>query len=659
MNQSMVQTITITTTPASGVSPMAPLADTGENLPAIAAIGGVLLLLAIILVIWLRHGRPQARNIRGLLSFIGVVGVVGMCIISSTRFASATGSLTLTPQNHTINVAQGSSIAIPTTATLHTTSNAGYSLTLVQSQSAAGVSATVKTDGSGSLTADTPLTSSPTTIKASTAATAAAGDMVNSTLTITAAANAVPGTSDLKLTYQLNETPPLIDPAICENANAASACQVDMDTALIPVTYTGTTSSPQWSKADVTSEGNWYNYQNKQWANAVAVTAGVRTTYQNAPAGTVIPESDVMAYYTYIPRYEYQVCRPNASDSISGITAIGCPSSTASPYNFNIKFQTAAHTTAYNGTTIGGWATHPAFTFGTTQLNGIWVGKYQTSSASAANAQSGTPGADVAIKPNQFGLWHQSISQQFATAQSLADSSSQPYEGLDAATTDSRMMTNSDWGAVAYLATSIYGKGASMPVDINNCNTSSNFNGRTGWGGGSPSANGTESCVVGSDDSGAYQTTQGQGASTTGNVTGIYDMVGGNGQYIMAHLTKEGYPAGYTDNSGFVSLPASKYFNGYDSTIFTARASDNYGNYQYCTWVTCGGQAFFETASVSPVSSFDQSWLGEFSIAINADDTWVARGGGSNAGSLAGLFSTYHNDGSSNNYGFRVVQSRF
>lgn len=680
MNQSITQTITVTTAPAPGAPNTGFLANTGENLPLIAAVGGILLILAVILVFWLRRGRPHARKVRGFLSILGVVGAVGALITSTTHIASATASFTLTPQNQTISVAQGSSTTVPTTATLHTTSTAGYTLTLVQAQSATGVSATVKTDNSGDITTTTPVTGSPTTLKTSTAATAVAGDTVNSTLTITAGTNAAPGTSDLKLTYQLTETPVPANPAVCTNADPTSACQVDMDAALIPVRYTGTTASPQWSKADVNAQGNWYNYQNKQWANAVAVTSATRTTYQNASAGTVIPESDVLGYYTYIPRYQYQVCRPNASDPISGITASGCPSDASTPYNFTIKFQTAAQTTAYNGTTIGGWATHPAFTFGATQLNGIWVGKYQTSTTHLTNSAGyGAPAeADRAasvlagnayIKPNQYGLQWQTVSNQFATAQSFADNTKATYQGLSAGTTDSRMMTNSDWGAVTYLTTSTYGKGAASPVDINNCynNQSANwwdadYNGRTGWGGGSSSAGGTTTCAVGTNDTGAYQTAQGQGASTTGNTSGIYDMVGGNWQYVMARLANDNpsFAGIYSDNSGFSSLPAGKYFDNYPGTIFTDTSGDETDNVNHCTWATCGGQAWSETTSVSPVTSYNQSWLGEFSFSVDPYVPWVVRGGYADVGSSAGLFFAGAGDGSAYvDYGFRVVQSRF
>lgn len=676
MNQSVTQTITVTTTSAPGAPNTGFLANTGENWPLIAALGGVLLILAIILAVWIRHGGPHLSKVRRFLLLTGAVGGAGALIAATTPFVSATASLDLTPQNQTIFVAQGSSTTVPTTATLHTTSTAGYVLTLVQAQTANGVSATVK---GGDVLVDTLVTGSPINLKSSTIASAAAGDTVNSTLTVTASTNTNPGTSDLKLTYRLTETPIPTNPNVCTNADPTSACQVDMDTALIPVRYTGTTSAPQWSKADVSAQGDWYNYQAKQWANAVAVTSATRTTYQNAVAGTVIPENDVLGYYTYIPRYQYQVCRPNASDPISGITASGCPSDVTTPYDFNIKFQTASQTTAYNGTVVGGWATHPAFTFGSTQLNGIWVGKYQTSTDSQANVcnkpncgdqTGGTTAAQAAvnggvyIKPNQFGFSNQTVSDQFATAQDLTNSSSATYQGMSASTTDSRMMTNSDWGAVSYLTTSSYGKGAANPIDINNCVAVdwNNINARTGWGGGSPDADYVgQSCVIGINDSGAYQTAQGQGASTTGNTSGIYDMAGGNWQYVMAHLTNDTGDPNYSDLSGFASLPNDKYFNRYSNATFNDDSTGYFSHVNLCTWAVCGGQAWIETTLVSPVTSFfDQSWRGECSSSVNMYQSWVVRGGGALEGSGAGLFCTVASNGSQSVYfGFRVVQSRF
>ena len=98
MNQSLTQTITVTTAPVPGVPNTGFLANTGENLPLFAAIGGILLMLsAIIFVVWLRR-RPHARKLRGFFSLIGAVGIVGALIASTTHFVYAAASFPLPPR---------------------------------------------------------------------------------------------------------------------------------------------------------------------------------------------------------------------------------------------------------------------------------------------------------------------------------------------------------------------------------------------------------------------------------------------------------------------------------------------------------------------------------------------------------------------------------
>ena len=73
------------------------------------------------------------------------------------------------------------------------------------------------------------------------------------------------------------------------------------------------------------------------------------------------------------------------------------------------------------------------------------------------------------------------------------------------------MMKNDEWGAVAYLSKSKYGK-QNEEVDINS--DSSYY---TGGGSGN-----------------AYVTNVGQ--STTGTVHGVYDMSGGAWEYVAAYV---------------------------------------------------------------------------------------------------------------------------
>ena len=666
MEQTFEQTITVVVPTING-SGGGTLASTGASVTIVAGLALLLVVTAIAILVLLKrrpayrhalatHGR---RTLMLLLAFGIVVGTGNVSVL-----AAPTLSVGANQTNLQISVPQGGGTATATTTvTVNTANSTGYSLAAELKQTEPGIGISLS-GGNVSATTALAVGDTPLSIKQHGAATT--GDDTDITLTFTIDGTVTAGTKQLKLAYKAtdNEVPIVINQATCRSGDPTSGCQVDMDAAMIPVAYTGSVAGAQWSKADTTTPGSWYDYSAKQWANAVTVSSASLAGYQAAPAGTVISEADVLAYYAYIPRYEYQVCRPNASDLVTGIAAVGCPSDITTPYDFNIQFQKPHQTTAYDGTTVGGWATHPAFTFGTTDLAGIWVGKYETSSpdaiSSTVTAAAAVTNGTVRIKPNQNGLNYQNLSTQFATAQSFANPTAPNYQGLNSTTTDTRMARDADWGAATYLATSSYGKGAANPVYINNClddTTWSNFNKRTGWSGTAADASYTGDCVPGTNDTGAYQTAVGQQASTTGNPTGLYDMSGGNWEYTMGNFNHQ--QSSYGDYDGFGSeanFPSSKYLDIYPNPPFTGT---HYTNNNLCTWATCGGRALHETKTVQSVTGNDQSWGSDSSGFVYAGHPWFVRGGYSNGGSGAGVFATYNYNGNANYYiGFRVVQSR-
>ena len=98
------------------------------------------------------------------------------------------------------------------------------------------------------------------------------------------------------------------------------------------------------------------------------------------------------------------------------------------------------------------------------------------------------------------------------------------------------MMKNSEWGAVAYLSQSKYGKygngnymGANKEVYINNYwNNSTTM---TGCSSGSTNANYSSTCAYTFE-----KENNGTGASTTGMIYGVYDMSGGAFEYVMGKV---------------------------------------------------------------------------------------------------------------------------
>ena len=195
------------------------------------------------------------------------------------------------------------------------------------------------------------------------------------------------------------------------------------------------------------------------------------------------------------------------------------------------------------------------------------------------------------------------------------------------------MMKNDEWGAVAYLSKSKYGK-QNEEVWINN---SSSF--ITGSAGNSASA---------STDTGTtndYTSTQGVKASTTGTVYGVYDMSGGAWEYV----------AGYVNNgNGNLTSYGSSLVNGDAKTknVYSKASSDSYEN-NYNANSSKYGDAVYETSASGSSST---SWYGDYSIFPYASSPFFNRGGGYGDGTGAGVFYLhYHNGGSDGSVSSRPV----
>ena len=281
----------------------------------------------------------------------------------------------------------------------------------------------------------------------------------------------------------------------------------------------------KWLVAN-TSE-KWYDYDAKEWANAVVLNSGVTKN-----VGDEVTEEEISLWYVWIPRYKYTIFNGN-NESVS-------------EQLISVTFENGTSTTG-----TGENVTHPAFTFGSTELTGFWVGKFEVSGSTSA----------ITVKPNVTSLRSQTVSSFFTAIQNVKTT-----YGINNA--DSHMMKNMEWGAVAYLKQSKYGLGT---TDIA-VNTNSSY-------------------YTGGGTSDAYKTNVAQ--STTGNIYGVYDMSGGAIEMVMGN---------YNDtiiNAGFSSMPAAKYYDKY--TIKTGKTGDAttetsgwYGDSAYfpfprVPWFTRGG----------------------------------------------------------------------
>ncbi len=362
---------------------------------------------------------------------------------------------------------------------------------------------------------------------------------------------------------------------------------------MIPVVWNGSS----WAKADKENTNNsWYNYDKQIWANAVTIKdPSKRATYKTAASGTTIDLNDVNLMLVWIPRYSYTL-RDQYGYQIEGASS----PSINTPGAFDIKFVNTTTTEKgagkYTGTTPSNYYTPSSFCWGNScdvettrsnsenkELPGIWISKFELTGAISA----------ITSLPNQTSIRNQSHSSFFNNIKSQINGTNGTNNyGLSGENYDTHMIKNTEWGAMAYLSQSKYGKyGNSNYKNANKEIYTNNYSGfKTSCSGGSPSASISNSC-----QHQYYEEIAGTGASTTGTIYGIYDTVGGAFEKTMGSLNNSVY------NSGFNPMPERKYYNLYTSSAGIKGDATNadgtagfYGDYQKFVnstypWFDCGG----------------------------------------------------------------------
>ena len=425
-----------------------------------------------------------------------------------------------------------------------------------------------------------------------------------------------------------------------DNSGANRPVLVD---GLIPVVYDESTST--WVKADTTSSTStygWYDYDQKKWANAVLVSSTNRSTYQSASAGTTITEADILAFYVWIPRFKYKVWNINKvmnTDSYSAQTTgidivfengTNSTSTISCTYSYEAPSSEAGSPNETCTGSNGDYYTHTAFTFGNQELTGFWMGKFEISSSNPATGKSYGGGNSTTLTPRIFPnvtSWRgNTVSNYWKVIYDMQKESN--IYGLPTSRTnaDSHMLTNMEWGAVAYLTNSKYGRctnGSCTEVSINGYGEVRNYTTMTGCG---PISSGSTS-----NDTicNAYNTTLGQTASTTGNVYGVYDMSGGAWEYVMGNMSRYNGTYAYYENgegTNFTySTETAKYLIPYAyGTTSTDQAAYNRGRL---------GDATSEI-----VINEDYGWYEESALFPSSYASWFRRGGSFEHGSYAGPF---------------------
>ena len=315
------------------------------------------------------------------------------------------------------------------------------------------------------------------------------------------------------------------------------------------------------------SDKDWYDYTAKKWANAKTSDGSM---------------------WVWIPRYAYSITSGYHSSSAGNIDVEFMKGLTNETSTGRASFQ--------NSSGQGKWNIHPAFNYGQ-EVSGIWVAKFEASNSSGK----------IKVEPGVQSWRNITVNDIYTNCLNYNK------------TLNSHMMKNDEWGAVAYLSKSKYGKNAEVTINDN----SSYY---TGGGSGN-----------------TYLNKGGQ--STTGTVHGVYDMSGGAGEYVAAYI-----------NNGNNNL--AKYgqnlVNG-DAKTKNVYKKANLDSYEYNYNQNKGvyGDAVYET-SVSGNGS--TSWHGDCSLFHYGNWPFLNRGGYYESDTGAGVFCFYNYIGDGYSYySFRPV----
>ena len=402
-----------------------------------------------------------------------------------------------------------------------------------------------------------------------------------------------------------------------------------------PIKYDAENS--RWVKADKTSN-DWYNYSAGEWANVV-----IGGEFDGS--GVLNESADGYSMFVWIPRYAYNITsgyHSNAAGTIDVVFLKGTSDEIGSSAEAAGKSIVSYSEASANGVSThkfveGKYVVHPAFVgdanlgggYGNNSgasdngISGIWVAKFEASQN----------GSEIQVKPG-VSSWRSITVDSIYTNCLNYDSTT-----LGNANLNSHMMKNSEWGAVAYLSRSEYGR--TDEVWINN---SSSY--ITGSAGNSVSA----SSNTGTDTN--YKSEQGVHASTTNNVYGIYDMSGGAWEYVAAYVDNKNPSLTSYGNSLYTSTDAKT------KNVYTAGSEDTELSHNNAN-TSKYGDAIYETSSGTYNSSGDynqQSWCDDYTGFPYTSYPFFVRGGGFGNTSLAGLF--YCNGGgggSDDNSSFRPV----
>ena len=380
------------------------------------------------------------------------------------------------------------------------------------------------------------------------------------------------------------------------------------------VTYNETTGeSIDVSNSDGT---DWYSYEDtsiagkenkSKWANAKVIKEGIES------------------YFVWIPRYAYRIIYFDTEAHENEYRAGTLTEEKALANGYIIGYSDARGLVDEEGKTPNDMQepitsiavgekklrTHPAFETDLSQggwsnkLEGIWVAKYEVSqSGETIKSVAGESSYRNKIIGDMYDLGYAYDREK-----------------------ESHLMKNSEWGAVAYLTESKYGR--------NGIAVTSNLAGfyTAGGSGATPVTNKLQ--------------------STTGNEYGIFDTVGGAYEYVAGYIADSSQSYGNsfatTDNTTNNKTESTQYATVYQMSTSNS-LTDNYNKNTNKIF----GDATIETSTEGSGTTSWNSAASYFVGIYYGDYPFFIRGGSYSDSYTGSFYFTYFNGSSVSTFGFRV-----
>ena len=408
---------------------------------------------------------------------------------------------------------------------------------------------------------------------------------------------------------------------------------------------------------------DWYNYKKQE-----------NTTENGGDSMWAKGQTRDGSQWVWIPRFAYKINYNDIEHKENG-------------GNIEIKFLKGNTNLDENNADVTeqGFIVHPAFKNGETtgytngewdkEITGIWVSKFEAGFAGIENtstsniqAQETQISYESANSKNIYGIIETGVTkmkypvfmggafsytgidigEMYKLCRNL-NVENNPY-GVNNESEDIHLMKNSEWGAVAYLAYSAYGRNGT-PIAINNIEIENIDIIKTITGYSSKN----EDYMINkinydgnkenyNEKSYIWYTKEGGLASTTGSKYGVFDTAGGTTEYIAGYIENmDSHNEAYLKDFDKIEQ-SNKYF-----TIF--KSEENKSTYESNKNIY--GDATIETSSGN--GSYE-SWDKETSYYITRRSPFFLRGGCFSEGSFAGLFAySIHSGHSAEDHGFRCV----